>query len=176
MFQRSNNPVHAKLLTGLNGGNAYCVAYDFFSKLMFGVTLKGEMLPLTWLTWLNALLTRIAPASSVTWRIDRMDLDDETGQHPDMQALLDHHGYITQLNGDSASSQNGEGEHPHHMIGNAVRSMLHSAGLPPKHWGYVFYFFSASTRYSLMAQTKFRLKPPFLDFLVTQYFVGSTTH
>jgi hypothetical protein len=130
--------VRAKLLTGLKRCNVYCIVYYFFTELIFGVTLKGEKMRLT---WLNVLLTHTTPDPSITQPIIRMVLGGETGLNPSIQALLDLHGYIIQPTGVGAVSRNGAGERPHRTIGNAVWAMLHIAGLPPKYLEYAFYFF-----------------------------------
>jgi hypothetical protein len=103
MFQKSKNKHREELLVGINGCNAYCIVYDFLTELIFGLTLKGKVITLS---WLNTLLTRIAPPASVTRRIVRMDLGGETGLNPDVNALLERHGYVTQPTGAGASSQN----------------------------------------------------------------------
>jgi hypothetical protein len=100
--------------------------------------MKGKNSPLT---RLNILLTCITPTPSITRRIVRMDLGGETGLNPDVQALLERHGNVSQPTGAGALSQNGSGERTHHMILNAVRAMLHSASLPPKYWEYALYVF-----------------------------------
>jgi hypothetical protein len=128
MFQRSKDDARAKMFTGLNGGNAYCIVYDFKAEVLFGITSKGKRLSLP---WLHLLLTRIAPPASVSRHIIRMDLGGETGLNPDVQELLDRHGYITQLTGAGSSSQNGMAERPHQTIDNAIRAVLISAHLPP---------------------------------------------
>jgi hypothetical protein len=137
MFQRSKNAARAKRLTGVNGNNAYCVIYDFFYELVFGVTSRGKTIPLA---WLHILLTRIAPRDT-PGRIVRLDLGGETGKNPDIQDFFLKHGYILEPTGAGASSQNGWAERPHQKIGNAVRVMLCSADIPPKFWEYAFYFF-----------------------------------
>jgi hypothetical protein len=106
MFQRSKNAARAKRLTGINGNTAYCVIYDFFSELVFGVTSRGKTIPLA---WLHILLTRIAPRDT-PGRIVRLDLGGETGKNPDIQALFLKHGYILEPTGAGASSQNGATE------------------------------------------------------------------
>jgi hypothetical protein len=88
MFQRSKNAARAKRLTGINGNNVYCVIYDFFSELVFGVMSQGKTIPLA---WLHILLTRIAPRDT-PGRIVRLDLGGETGKNPDIQALFLKHG------------------------------------------------------------------------------------
>jgi hypothetical protein len=103
VFHRSKNNQRVGLLTGMNGCNAYCIIYYFFTKLIFGITLIGKTIPIT---WLNILLTRIARTPSVTLRIVRMDLGRETGFNPDINALLERHGYIAQPTKAGASSQN----------------------------------------------------------------------
>jgi hypothetical protein len=48
MFGRSKDKNRAKRLEGINGGNAYCIIYDFKSELLFGVTMSGKCVPITW--------------------------------------------------------------------------------------------------------------------------------
>jgi hypothetical protein len=138
MFQQSKNAARAKLLLGINGNNAYCVVYKFKSEVVFGVTMRGKTITIT---WLNVLLTRNAPRDS-PGRIVCLDLGGETGKNPEMQVLFLKHGYILEPTGAGASSQNGSAELPHQTIGNAVRAMLLGAKPPPKFWEYAFYFFS----------------------------------
>jgi hypothetical protein len=88
MFQRSKDAVRAKLLTGINGNNAYCVVYDFFSEVFFGVTIGGKNISLT---WLNVLLIHILPRSA-PGRIIHFDLGGETGKNSDVQAMFLKHG------------------------------------------------------------------------------------
>jgi hypothetical protein len=137
MFGRSKDKARAKRLEGINGGNAYCLIYDFKSELIFGVTMSGKTIPVT---WLHLLLTRIAPRGT-PGRIVRLDLGGETGKNPTLAALFVKHNYIMQPTGASASSQNGSGERPNSSIGNAIRAMLYSAKFTPKYWEYAFYVY-----------------------------------
>jgi hypothetical protein len=137
MFQNSKNKNRVARLIGINGGNAYCLLYDFYSELLFGVNIRGKCIPLT---WLHVLLTRIAPKNH-PGRIVRLDLGGETGKNPEIAALFPKHQYILQPTGAGASSHNGSGERPHSTIGNALRAMLYSADLLPKFWEYAFYFY-----------------------------------
>jgi hypothetical protein len=137
IFGRSKDKNRATRLKGLNGGNTYCIIYDFLSELLFGVTMSGKVIPIT---WLHILLTRIAPRGT-PGRIVRLDLGGETGKNPKLVALFIKHNYIMQHTGAGASSQNGSGERPHSSIGNAVWAMLYSAQFPPKYWEYAFYMY-----------------------------------
>jgi hypothetical protein len=137
MFQRSKNKTHADLLIGINGCNAYCIVYNFLTEVIFGITLIGKLTPIT---WLNVLLTWIAPPISITRHIVRMDLGGETGLNPDITALLIHHGYATQSRGAGASNQNPMAYLSHQTIANAIRAMLFGATPPPQYWEYAFYF------------------------------------
>jgi hypothetical protein len=96
VFQRSNNKLWAEILTGINGCNDYCIVYDFHTKLIFGITLIGTYVPIT---WLNILLTRISPPPSVTRRIVCMELGGETGCSPDINALLERRGIVSESYG-----------------------------------------------------------------------------
>jgi hypothetical protein len=70
-----------------------------------------------------------------------MDLGGETGRNPDIKALLERHGYVTQPTGAGALSHNPTAERPHQTIANGIRVMLHGAALACKYWEYAFYFF-----------------------------------
>jgi hypothetical protein len=78
VFQNSKNKNRVKRLMGINGGKAYFLLYYFYSELLFGVTMRGKCIPLT---WLHVLLTRIAPKDH-PGRIVRLDLGGETGKNP----------------------------------------------------------------------------------------------
>jgi hypothetical protein len=119
MFQKSKNTNRAKRLIGINGGNAYCIIYNFFSELLFGATIKGKIIPLA---WLHALLTRIT-LNDHPGRIIRLDLGGETGKKPEFTGLFLKHQYILQPTGSRASSQNGSVECPHSTIGVTIRAM-----------------------------------------------------
>jgi hypothetical protein len=45
MFQTSKNKNRAKRLIGINDGNMYCLIYDIFSELLFGVKMRGKCTP-----------------------------------------------------------------------------------------------------------------------------------
>jgi hypothetical protein len=137
MFGRSKYKNRTKRLEGINGGNTYCLIYDFKSKLIYGVTMSGKTIPVT---WLHLLLTRIAPCDA-PGRIICLDLGGETGKNPTLTALFVKHNYITQPTGAGASSQNDSGERPHSSVSNAVRDMLYSAQFSPEYWEYAFYLY-----------------------------------
>jgi hypothetical protein len=136
MFQRSKNKLRAELLTGINGCKPYCIVYDFHTELIFGITLIGKTIPIS---WLNILLTRIYPPPSVTRHIVRMDVGGETGPNPDIKALLERHGYVTQPTGAGTSSQYPKAERPHQTISYGILTMIHGAALPCKYWECAFY-------------------------------------
>jgi hypothetical protein len=123
MFGRSKDKNRAKRLEGLNGGNAYCIIYDFKTEALFGVTMSGKIFPIT---WLHILITWIAPRDAPGC-IVRLDLGGETGKNPIIVALFVKHNYILQRTGARVSSQNGSGERPHSTIGTDVRTMLYSS-------------------------------------------------
>jgi hypothetical protein len=137
MFQTSKNKNCAERLRGINGGNTYCLLYDFISEILFRVTMRGKCIPLS---WIHFLLTRIAPKTH-PGRIVCLNLGGKTGKNPEIAALFLKHHYILQPTGAGASSQNGSGERPHATIGLALRAMLYSADLPSKFWGYAFYLY-----------------------------------
>jgi hypothetical protein len=137
IFGRSKDKNRAKRLEGINGGNTYCLINDFKSELIFGVTMSGKTIPIT---WLHLLLTRIAPRDA-PGRIVRLDMGGETGKNPTLAALFVKHNYTMQPTGVGASSYNDSGERPHSFVGNAVRAMLYSAQFSPKNWKNAFYMY-----------------------------------
>jgi hypothetical protein len=137
MLQKSKNKNRAERLIGISGGNAYCIIHDLFSELLFGVTVQGKIIPLT---WLHVLLICISPKDQ-PGQIVRLSLGGKTGKHPEVKALFLKHQYILQPTGARASSQNGSVERPHSTIGAAIRAMLYSSALEPKFWEYAFYFY-----------------------------------
>jgi hypothetical protein len=137
MFQKSKNKNRVTHIMGINGDNVYCLLYDFYSEMLFGVTMRGKCIPLT---WLHVFLARIAPKNH-SGLIIRLDLGGETGNNPEIAALFLKHQYILQPTGPGASSQSGSGERPHSTIGNALRAMLYSSNLLPKFWEYAFYVY-----------------------------------
>jgi hypothetical protein len=137
IFQTSKYKNRAKCLMGINCNNAYCIIYDFMSELIFGVTMRGKIIPLT---WIHILLTHIAPHGTHGC-IVRLDLCGETGKNPEIAAMFLKYKYIMQSTSARDSSQNGMGERPHHTIGIAIRAILFSASPRPKYWEYRFYFY-----------------------------------
>jgi hypothetical protein len=140
MFQRSKNAARAKRLLGISGNNTYCVVYDFKSEVLFGVTMRGKTITIT---WLNVLLTRITP-HDCPGCIVHLDLGGKTGKNPEIQALFLKHGYILEPTGAGASSQNGFDERPHQTIGDTVCTMLLGPKLPQV-LGICFLFLFAHT-------------------------------
>jgi hypothetical protein len=61
------------------------------------LTVFSMVSPLISITWLHLLHTRLTPLALVTHHIIHMNLGGKTEHNPDNQALLDHHGYVTQL-------------------------------------------------------------------------------
>ena len=58
-----------------------------------------------------------------------------------MVHLFEEAGYDVQITAADASASNGMGERPHRSIGDAIRSMLHGAGLEAKFWPYAFHHY-----------------------------------
>jgi len=63
-----------------------------------------------------------------------MDQGGELGCCPDVTMLFESAGYSIELMAHDSSHQNGLGEHPHHTIGNVIRTMLAGAMLEPQFW------------------------------------------
>jgi hypothetical protein len=111
---------------GINGNNTYYIIYDFMSELIFGVTMRGKSIPLT---WIHILLTCIAPHDTHR-HIIRLDLGGETGKNLEIAAMFLKHNHIMQPTGAGASSKNVMGERPHQITGITIRAIFSSANSP----------------------------------------------
>ncbi len=70
-----------------------------------------------------------------------MDQGGELGHCIDVVCLFESAGYTVEHTAPDSSHQNGPGECPHCTIGDAIHTMLASAGLEPCFWPYAFHHF-----------------------------------
>eukprot|EP00957_Ditylum_brightwellii_P121921 9297470-Ditylum_brightwellii.AAC.1 len=76
-----------------------------------------------------------------------MDLGGELGKQPEVQLLLQQHGYNVRPAAPDALYQNAPGNRPHQTIANAIRTMLEGANLLEKYWSYALYHYTNLHRY-----------------------------
>eukprot|EP00957_Ditylum_brightwellii_P118939 9071193-Ditylum_brightwellii.AAC.1 len=62
-----------------------------------------------------------------------MDLGGELSKHPEVNLLLQQHGYNVRPTAPDASYQNAPGKRLHQTIANVIRAMLEGANLPEKY-------------------------------------------
>jgi hypothetical protein len=70
-----------------------------------------------------------------------VDRGSELGRSVEFKKIAVSHGYLLHTSGPDKSSMNGLGERPHSTIGDAIRTILYSSGLPLKYWNFAFYHY-----------------------------------
>jgi len=70
-----------------------------------------------------------------------VDRGSELGRSIEFNQIVQRYRYKLSTCGPDKSSMNGLGERPHSTVGDAVRTMLHSAGLDLKFWNFAFHHF-----------------------------------
>eukprot|EP00957_Ditylum_brightwellii_P017587 1325404-Ditylum_brightwellii.AAC.1 len=65
-----------------------------------------------------------------------MDPGGELGKHPEIQLLLQQHGYNVRPTVPDESYQNALGKQRYQTIVNTIKTMLEGASLPKKYWSY----------------------------------------
>jgi hypothetical protein len=131
--QKSANSERMRMLTGINGEQAYLLVADHKTDKLFGYTSDSKAPPIE---WINKLLTKYSPAMEGKYAC--MDLGSELGRSNEVLNLLEKHGYEIRPTAPEASYQNAPAERPHQTIGNMLRTMLDGAGADYKFWPYAF--------------------------------------
>eukprot|EP00957_Ditylum_brightwellii_P042682 3231908-Ditylum_brightwellii.AAC.1 len=93
-----------KTLTSIDRSTAYMMVTDHHSDAMWTICTSNKRPPLS---WLNKLLTKFE------WKGEcyaKMDLGGELGKHPEVQILLQQHGYTVRPTAPDASYQNALGK------------------------------------------------------------------
>jgi len=106
--------------------------------MLFGKPFCSKALPID---FINRWLAEYGLPLSVPNKYVRMDQGGELGHCTDVVRLFESAGYTVERTAPDSSHQNGPGEHPHHTIGDAIRTMLAGAGLEPCFWPYAFCHF-----------------------------------
>ena len=135
VVQKSKNKQRLSRLTGLNGETCYVLITDHHSGALHGATFASKHPPIE---YLNRWLARYDPGTAVTNKYVRVDQGGDLGGSSDFRRLFEEAGYTIEPTAPDSSSQNGPGERPHRTIKDALRTMLHGAGLDPHFWPYAF--------------------------------------
>jgi Reverse transcriptase (RNA-dependent DNA polymerase)./Integrase core domain. len=136
--QKSSDPTQITWLSSVHGDTSYLIFVCAHTGALYGVCGGSKSVPTK---WLHVFLHRIAYSAGKRPKTVLVDRGSELGRSDEFCAIAALHGYKTITAGPDKSSMNSLGERPHSTIGNAIRSMLYSAGLDLKYWNFAFYHF-----------------------------------
>ena len=121
---------------GLHGETSWILVSDHFTRRLHGDTRVSKATPLK---WIRHFLTHHSPR--VPDKYVYLDQGGELYHNPAVRALFKEFNYEVRPTGSDASNQNGPVERAHLTIANAIRAMLHGAGLSPTFWPYAFHHY-----------------------------------
>ena len=137
---RSQNKERFDHVVGLNGETCYCIITYDHSGTVYGGTFRSKSPPIDWLNrWLVSNGCTKDEVDGI--RFARFDQGGDLGASNKVVELFEAAGYDVQITATDASASLGMGERPHRTIGDALRAMLHGAGLDAKFWPYAFHHF-----------------------------------
>lgn len=114
-----------------DGYNAYCLITDAFSRHTWCFPTTSKEPPIS---ILDMFLTRHGLHDTDTPRSIRVDQGGEFARSNEFRKIAAKHGYVVEPTGSDTPSQNGRVERLNQTFGIMVRSLLYSAGLPPRFW------------------------------------------
>ena len=138
LVQKSKNEDRFERLKGIHGETCYCLIVDHHGGFLYGRCFPSKEAPVA---YLNEWLAQHGLGPDVKDKYVRFDLGSELGRSQKVRELFEKAGYKCEPTAPNSSNQNGPGERPHRTIGDAIRAMLHGAGLDPKYWPYAFLHF-----------------------------------
>jgi hypothetical protein len=127
-----------KRLQSYYGETSYLIFTCAYSGALFGVCSSSKAVPTDWLDTFFYHLSHKLHNLNKTILVDR---GSELGRSCDFERISSQYRYHMITCGPDKSSMNGLGERPHSTISDAIRTMLHSAGLDLKFWNFAFYHF-----------------------------------
>jgi Integrase core domain. len=136
--QKSSDPTRITRLSSVHGDTSYLIFTCAYTGALYGVCAGSKSVPTK---WLHTFLHRISYSVGDRPRTVLVDRGSELGRSHQFKEIVELHGYKLITSGPDKSSMNSLGERPHSTIGNALRSILHSAGLDLKYWNFAFYHF-----------------------------------
>ena len=123
--------IRYKRLQGINGETCYALITCVYSGACQVSIRRGKEPPMD---FFREFLSRYG--SRAADRSVRFDNGGELGGNTAVHDLFRAAGYDVQTSAPDSSHEIGIVERPHRTIADAVRTMLHAAGLPPKFWPY----------------------------------------
>ena len=132
----ADRPARYKRALGLYGETCYVIISDRKSGSIKVSTRRTKEPPIDFLTSFIANYKPDAAGCRV-----RFDGGGELGGNTEIHNLFEQAGYEVEVTPPDTSSAIGLAERPHRTIADAVRSMLHSAGLPMKYWPFALHYF-----------------------------------
>jgi len=133
---KSKNKERETDYLGLNGETSWILIYDHFSRRLHGDTRVSKASPLE---WLRHFLEHHSP--KIANKYVFLDQGGELYNNPKVRKIFDEYDYEIRPTGADASNQNGPVERAHQTVSNAIRAMLHGAGLDIKFWPYAFHHY-----------------------------------
>jgi hypothetical protein len=135
---RSANEGRIKCLQSYYDETSYLVFTCAYSGALFGLCSSSKAVPAD---WLDTFFYRLSHKSHHLHKSILVNCGSELGRINDFEQISSHYRYHLITCGPNKSSMNGLGERPHSTIGDAIRTMLHSAGLGLKFWNFAFHHF-----------------------------------
>jgi Integrase core domain. len=120
------------------GETSYLIFTCAYSGALFGVCSPSKAVPGE---WLDVFFYRLSHKLHNVHKQVLVDRGSELGRSSEFESVLQRYRYQLLTCGPDKSSMNGLGERPHSTIGDAIRTMLHSAGLELKYWNFAFHHF-----------------------------------
>lgn len=136
--QHSEDTTRVKRLSSYYGDTSYLIFTCAYTGSLVGVCGSSKAVPSTWLDTFFYKVSRNLKSGNTSVLVDR---GSELGRSLEFKTVVERYRYKLHTCGPDKSSMNGLGERPHSTVGDAIRTMLHSASLPIKFWNFAFHHF-----------------------------------
>ena len=141
MGMETDDPDRNIEILSIDGESAFLLTVDRYQRQWSVKIMKSKEPPLLELqSWIekNAPDRATLRKGGAYWR---MDQGGELGGSPEVRKLLEKAGYEVEVTGADASFLNGLAERPNREAKNALRCMLHGAGLGAEFWAYCLRYY-----------------------------------
>ena len=120
-----------RTITSIDGKSAYLAVIDRASRYTWIFITESKQPPVEIVRQLLEKFKSTNPHRTV-----RVDQGGELGKSAAFRTMIGTTGFLREITGSDASTQNGMVENPNRMFGQMMRCMLHSAELGPEYWSY----------------------------------------